>query len=139
MSSQECTPAGANGEGAGVSLGDADHYQSNRPGAVPCPPRCARVCVLDRHLSLVLSDHLEAPPCERLAWAIVGLGPTVPPLPADRFRDVLAAVADRYGPGVVADGLAKVARRPLPHGVDIDRARLEALAGRWRSAAGVAA
>lgn len=140
MSRQEFAPAVGSGEGARVSLGDADHGQSTAPAPrVPCPPHCGLACVLDRHVSLLLADHLEAGPAERLAWLLVGLGDRIPPLPEGRYRDVFATAAARYGTRVVAEALESVARRPIPHGVPVDRARIEALAAAWRRAEGVAA
>ena len=140
MSRQEFAPAASHGEGEKVYQGDGDHGQSTAPAPrVPCPPHCGLACALDRHLALVLADHLDAPPAERLAWCIVGLGDTPPPLPRHRWRDVFQAVAERYGPEVVADALRKVARRPVPHGLDLDAAGLTALADRWARSEGVAA
>ena len=114
------------------------HPQSTATGS-PCAPGCALYCVLDRHVSLLLADHLEAGPAERLAWLLVGLGDRIPPLPEGRYRDVFATAAARYGTRVVAEALESVARRPIPHGVPVDRARIEALAAAWRRAEGVAA
>ena len=125
----------ANGEGA---TNQVRAPQSTATGS-PCAPGCGLYCAWDRHVSLLLADHLEAGPAERLAWLLVGLGDRIPPLPEGRYRDVFATAAERYGARVVAEALESVARRPIPHGVPVDRARIEALAAAWRRAEGVAA